>query len=370
MGLRFSVLYATANILLAAPTQTSSYELLPQAGRLQLELEMALSLSVAIALGLHFQRISRPLKAIYVLAMAIVLAIGYLDLRDRVEIESRPVSEVTRSEYQTAKWLDTQKLSGRVWAPGSHGFWLNAFSSVPQISGCCNQGRHALLTSHAHNLASAAESQADTLHAIAFLRALGAEIIVAPTAKSTEEYRDMRTPGKFGAVLPLAADLAGNQIYRIQLKNQTLAGAVSAESLVRSAHSDPQFWDELERYNTAYDASHTSAGQWVKTGRYRVFVRKNRDEVISTKISAAAGWRADVNGDNVPVGEDALGFLTVQTHCQGVCRLELEWDPSPSKRARAVLLSFGLIGLLLLVNPPMGFIGRMRSSADFSRTTK
>ncbi|NIO68685.1 MAG: hypothetical protein GTN71_06480, partial [Anaerolineae bacterium] len=37
------------------------------------------------------------------------------------------------SEYRVARWLEDNTDGGRVYATGTHGFWLNVFSDVPQI---------------------------------------------------------------------------------------------------------------------------------------------------------------------------------------------------------------------------------------------
>ncbi len=54
--------------------------------------------------------------------------------------DERPIEIETTIEYKTAKWLDAHMPGARVFAPGTIGFWLNAFSDAPQITGGFDNG--------------------------------------------------------------------------------------------------------------------------------------------------------------------------------------------------------------------------------------
>ena len=51
-----------------------------------------------------------------------------------------PIDIRTTIEYKTAKWLDAHMPGQRVFAPGTIGFWLNAFSDAPQLTGGFDNG--------------------------------------------------------------------------------------------------------------------------------------------------------------------------------------------------------------------------------------
>ena len=46
----------------------------------------------------------------------------------------------TTIEYKTSKWMEANMPGSRVFAPGTIGFWLNAFSDTPQITGGFDNG--------------------------------------------------------------------------------------------------------------------------------------------------------------------------------------------------------------------------------------
>src|SRR5579864_5826759 len=52
----------------------------------------------------------------------------------------KPIDISSTIEYQTAKWFDANLGGGRVLAPGTISYWLNAFTDTPQLSGGFDQG--------------------------------------------------------------------------------------------------------------------------------------------------------------------------------------------------------------------------------------
>src|ERR1035438_197597 len=80
------------------------------------------------------------------LAMVLVLGIACVPIvrhqRRSARWIARPIDIHTTIEYKTAKWLDAHMPGARVFAPGTIGFWLNAFSDAPQLTGGFDNGYH------------------------------------------------------------------------------------------------------------------------------------------------------------------------------------------------------------------------------------
>jgi len=320
VALRFSLLYSIALVVLAAPAQSEVFELLPQAGRLQVELEIGLSILLAAA----FARVGSWRAALVVCCVAAPMAVGiYGDLVQRVRLVARPVAAESKSEYQAAVWLASRSFQGRVYAPGSHAFWMNAFAPVPLLTGCCEEGRSSKVPALATEMTNLAQSDEEVARAIALLKALGVEWIVAPTGKSTEVYRDLRRPDKFGKFLPLEATIAGDLLYRLPSANPALAAAVPRDRIVNDFRSA----EEVARFNESFESNSNPAAGWAGNGHYRASLTKREDEVISIKISAVDGWDVTVNGARAAYRKDGLGWMVIDSRRSGGCTAELRWRP-------------------------------------------
>src|SRR6516225_7640758 len=78
------------------------------------------------------------------------------------------------SEYTPACWIDRNMGGKRVYATGSTGFWLNAFTDTPQVVGCCEQGQTMVALAAVPYLVHAGVSPEKTRLAITWLQAMGA----------------------------------------------------------------------------------------------------------------------------------------------------------------------------------------------------
>ena len=100
---------------------------------------------------------------------------------------TQPIDITSTIEYQMAKWFDANLHDQRVFAPGNVSLWMNMFTDVPQVAGCCDQGipnqeyRIAVYTIYTGQNAGARDAEISLL----WLRAYGANAIGTTGPNST-----------------------------------------------------------------------------------------------------------------------------------------------------------------------------------------
>jgi hypothetical protein len=324
---RFGFLYffLTAVLVLSA-RHSEAFELLPQAGRLHLELEMGAALVLAWGLGAAFEwRWTRYAVLIFGLAFGISQFRTY---RWRARMDLSPVNLEKHSEYTSARWLDANMDGRRVYATGSTGFWLNAFTDTPQMVGCCEQGRSMVALAGVPYLLNVGETAALTQLGIQWLQALGVHALVVNGPQSDDAYKDFHKPERFDSFLPVLHRERGDTIYVIPQITASLAHVLhsgEAPAPRTAALPDPS---ELARYVAALeDPSRPSAEcEWGPAGTALIRSNLGSNDEISVQTAYFRGWRATVAGRRVPVAEDGFGFLLIQPHCQGACEVRLTWN--------------------------------------------
>src|SRR5215472_5253436 len=104
-----------------------------------------------------------------------------------------PLDLARRSEYTTVGWLERNLPGQRVYAMGSTGFWLNAFTDQPQLAGCCEQGEAMPIIGSIASLVNAGTTPRETAEARTWLQVMGVQAMVANGPDSTDEYKDIRS---------------------------------------------------------------------------------------------------------------------------------------------------------------------------------
>ena len=106
---------------------------------MHLELELTASLLIGWLLWLLYSRRMTRYLVLGFGALALYYQMGnYLE---GVRMLLTPGDLACHSEYTPACWIDRNMGGKRVYATGSTGFWLNAFTDTPQVVGCCEQGQ-------------------------------------------------------------------------------------------------------------------------------------------------------------------------------------------------------------------------------------
>jgi hypothetical protein len=360
--LRFAALNFGLTAFLSITARPEEFELLPQVGRLHLEMEMGACLilgSLAWMLYTYCPRRLRPL--LLVLSLAPV-GVQWDHYRARARYDIQPADLEKRSEYTSARWLEGNAPGQRVYASGSTAFWLNAFTGLPQITGCCDQGQAMPVLNYVPYLVNVAEKPNDLQNAVLYLRALGVRNIVVNGAKSTDEYHDVVNPAKFAGVFPALHEERGDTIYTVS--TGSLAHVLRPGEAVPAPSAFPAATPAVARYVAAIqDGGRAPASfQWLNGGAASIRANLKRDEAISVQVAWFRGWRAYVNGERRPVFADGLGFVLIHPECEGNCEITLRWtgpwDLWPS--AMLSVLSLAAVAWMIKVNTGLSTIGGLR----------
>jgi hypothetical protein len=273
------------------------------------------------------QVLSRRLRRRPAIAVAVVLVIACVPIvrkqRRSARWIERPIDIRTTIEYKTAKWLDAHLSGARVFAPGSIGFWLNAFSDAPQLTGGFDNGiRNPFVPSIILQVYAGDQQQ----FMVDLLRAYGCDAMIGGGKDSAEVYHPISHPEKLRGLTGLWSD-GGDAVYDIPRRSRSLAhvmrpGDVMMRPLARYGFS------ALDPYLAALDAPGYPAAQfrWRAPSVASVTADLKPDQVLSVQIAWDKGWNASVGGRPVSTWSDKLGQMVVEPKCSGPCTVELIYD--------------------------------------------
>ena len=340
---RFALLVS----LLLAPTALGAMwfklSLLPQPDRYHLEMDMFLWVAVVFAVWPLVRRIpgsqwDRPpglsiraklglLLRRPAIAVAVVLAIACVPIvkqqRRSARWLERPIDIQTTIEYKTAKWLDAHMPGARVFAPGTIGFWLNAFSDAPQLTGGFDNGiRNPTVPGIIFQVYAGDKQQ----FMVDLLRAYGCDAMIGGGKDSAEVYHPISHPEKLRGLTELWRD-GGDAIYDIPRRSRSLAHVMRPGDVVMRPLA-LYGWSALDPYLAALDAPGYPAAQfrWRAPSAASVTADLKPDQVLSVQIAWDKGWNASVGGRPVSTWSDKLGQMVVEPKCSGPCTVELKYD--------------------------------------------
>ena len=343
-GARFGLLflYGTGFIALAAFYFHKS--VLPQPERYHLEMDLAFWLAVA-GVAAQMPRVPHP-RAVFAGLLIICLPLWLHQRRMAREME-KPIAIQSTVEYEISRWLGSHP-QGRVFAPGSIGFWMDAFSDTPTLTGGFDNGERNTFLQDVIFQVYAGDRQQTALD---WLRAFGCDAVVGDAKDSREVYHPYAHPEKFAGLPELWRDGA-DVIYSVPRRNRGLAHVVHAADLpaVRPPGYDTR---PLKRYLAALDdpSLPPAAFAWRGPSAAAITADLRPEELLSVQVTYDQGWHAGVNGSPRRLWEDKLGQLVVEPGCTGPCTVRLAWDGGLETRAarwvNRAAMALGLLWILL-----------------------
>jgi hypothetical protein len=261
------------------------------------------------------------------LAVALVLAIACVPVvrkqRRSARWIERPIDIHSTIEYKTAKWLDAHMPGARVFAPGTIGFWLNAFSDAPQITGGFDNGIRNPFVPGIILHVYAGDKQEFMVN---LLRAYGCDAMIGGGQDSAEFYHPISHPEKLRGLTELWRD-GGDAIYDIPRRGRSLAHVIRPADVMLRPLALYGF-SALDPYLAAMDnpAYPLAAFRWRAPSAASVTADMQPDQVLSVQIAWDKGWNASVAGRPVPLSSDKLGQMVVEPKCNGPCTVELKYD--------------------------------------------
>ena len=345
-ALQFSLLFAL--LMGAIPLSVAWFKIaiVPQPERYQLEMDLALCLAAVFWLKAFAEKIPRRFQIFF--AGALIVLSLFPARRDRRFARRivKPIDISKTIEYKTAKWFDTHVPDGRVMAPGSSSFWLNAFTDTPQLDGGFSQG----MVNRNHDSATyqilSADGAGDRAAEIdtVWLRAYGVQAIAVGGPNSREVYKPFQHPEVFAKAFPEAMRDGGDAIYWVPGRSASLAHVVARESLVRDR---PIHGLDIAQTEVYVESLNTPANfRWTTRHSAQIEAALRPDQVVSVQITYHPGWRAMANGKSCRLFGDGLGQIVIEPRSEGACKLELIYDGGLEMRAAKVVSAASWLGCI------------------------
>jgi hypothetical protein len=279
-------------------------------------------------------------------AAVVTLAIG----QHRTAREWEQPIDITRTiEYKTARWLAANMPQARVFAPGTIGFWLNAFTDNPQITGGFDNGILNPLAPHVIFQVYAGDKQQVMID---LMNAYGVDAVIGGGKDSAEFYHPIAHPEKFAGMTELWRD-RGDAVYSIPRESRSLAHVILPSGLVQL---QPLGYDTtpIRPYLAALDdpAMPRAPLRWLAPNRAEIRAAGLRPEhLVSVQVSWDKGWKAYAGGRPAAAWGDKLGQIVVQPRCTGACQVDLVWDGGTERAlsiwASVLALAGGFVWLLV-----------------------
>jgi hypothetical protein len=331
-GFRF-FLYFTA--IAGAVSITPAWfhqRLIPQPNRFQVEFDMAAAGLIAFAAAAIFGRLPRAWKAV---VLATAVAGCCFQVRRFGAYASRitaPLDITSTIEYRMAKWFDAHMDGRRVFAPGNVSLWMNMFTNVPQVAGCCDQGIPNVEYRIAEYVIYTGQNAGsrDVEISLIWLKAYGAAAIGVTGPRSTEYIKPYSNPRKFDGLLPELWRDGDNVIYGIPRPSYALAHVIDKSAVVLRAPENGLVVEPLQPLVAALDHAKPpfATFRWLNQHEANIVATVARDDLVFVQETYAAGWRATEQGVPLTITPDALGMMEIRPTHAGLNTIRLVYDGS------------------------------------------
>jgi hypothetical protein len=355
---RFALLFSWITGASALGRYWFHLSLVPQPERYHLEMDMAFWLAAAFLAWPMLQRLPRRAGAAVAALMAVLCVPIAVHQRHWAREQEQPIDIRTTIEYKTGKWLDAHLPGARVFATGTIGFWLNAFSDAPQLTGGFDNGILNPMLPHVIYQVYAGDKQQVMID---LLKAYGCDAMIGGGKDSAEVYHPIAHPEKLAGLTALWRD-GGDAIYEVPRRSRSLAHAMRASDLVQV---EPVAYDStaIQPYLAALDnpAYPGASLRWSSPSAATIRSDLQPDHILSVQVSWDKAWSASVGDRSVPVRGDLLGQIVIEPRCSGPCTVSLLYDGGMEGRwARAISrASLGGAALWILA----GILWRKRSDS-------
>lgn len=271
------------------------------------------------------------------------------------------------SEYQVARWLDDNGEGARVYATGTHAFWLNAFASVPQVRGGHDGGAVNQWWDHVVYQINNGE---DGELAVMWAKALNVRYMVVNFPDSKVHYKDFVYPDKFNGLLPERFNYEGDTVYEVPTDSPEPVQLVSL-SRFQALPSIENVLDRdgLEAYVQAVESSEgVDAGSLQVDGPARMTITADLapGQGLLVRTTYDRGWTARAEGTKVDLSPDPVGFLLLEPEAPGRHQIVLEYHEPSAVRLGYLITAATVMALAVLAIKPV----RQRLAAAVAQLVK
>jgi hypothetical protein len=305
--------------------------LAPEPNRYMPEMDMAAAFIMGLLATWVYDELQKVRKAKWLsygfcLILLTGIGISSLTFLRVAHLVTQPANDITKtSEYQVAKWLEENVNNDEsVYLSGSHAFWLDVFSNVPQLRGGDDQAStNPWWRQVNYQILNGKLGQTSVLLA----KAVGIKYIVVSYPGSTEFYPDFVFPRKFEGLLQKVYDQQKMAIFQVPLKNAGLIQRINLKDYTNlPSIKDAADEQGLIQYVGLLESSpDISAYKFINSGRLEFQTElDNTDEAILLRMTYHSGWQAFCNGHPVPIRQGQLGFMIIEPALMGHCSIILQ----------------------------------------------
>jgi hypothetical protein len=343
---------------------------LPQPGRYDFEMELSLSLVIVFAVRPWLRRIPTPIRraaAVLLFALAIEQIATF---RKSEKMFTFPVDVTRTVEYRAALWAQQTYPQVRFFMAGSIGQWTNTFTDIQQFAGESFTMSVNQVAQRAYSAVTfgSGEPREEMTMTVDWLKAYGVGAIAVCGKDSESFWKAFSSPKKFEGVLPALWTSGGVTIYRVPLREFTLAHIVPESAIVRRVPRDPDETADLEKYVAGLDDPSLpgTSFDWEGRNRIRIHTTVAPGQVLSVQESYHPGWHATVAGKPGKIFKDGLGLMWLRPECQGPCQVVLDYDGGWELRicrwlSWLAIASLAVVPLLWRARRPSGTPGPVAS---------
>jgi hypothetical protein len=156
----------------------------------------------------------------------------------------------------------------------------------------------------------------------------GVGAIAVGGPQSRDACRPFHEIGRFNRIGTLVWSHGDDYIYRVPLRNESLAHAVLRQDLVKAPPANGLDTSEIVRYVRAIDDRSFPEVTFRWTSQHSAELTGNlkTSELVATQVNYFPGWRAYVGGLSRKTSKDGLGYIVIKPQCDGNCTIELVFD--------------------------------------------
>ncbi len=327
--LRFPLIWFLLTGWIVVTASATGIRVIPYPVRFHLAMEIPLLLAFSICalwIARRWRKIQRPALVVLVL----FCCIQTYNYRRYAHSIIRPLDIERTSEYQMARWCEANMGGQRIFTRGTFAFWLNAFTSTPQMSGFFDQSISNFEDRIASYIVSAGyQSDRESAdYSLLWLKAWAADAIQMGGPKTADSYHDFQFPGRFRGVLPVVWSKGDDSVYRVPERTQGLARVVRRRDVMRNRPVNGIDVTELRPFVAALDDASLPQAKfaWQGANAARVSGMLTPDQVYSVAINYDPGWTATRAGQAVPLHADGMGMIVIEPGCSGNCEIQMHWS--------------------------------------------
>lgn len=327
---------------------------LPQSERYKVELEVWLVLFGVFVAAELLRSAPKAMRVAGAIVLLIPAAAQVRSHRQFAKAMIRSSDARETIEYQVADWLQANLPDARVFAPGTIGQWMNAFTGQQQLGG----GSFPTIPSLPIQLPITGLTYLDTKPEVAdwgivWLTAFGVDAIVVPGPNSPEYWKPLfRGPEAFQGTLPLLWRERDTSIYSVPRRKGGLAHVIPETVVVKNAPRDFFDLNQVRLYVAALEdpAEPVAEWSWLDDNHGRIRTSMKPGEVISLQITYEPGWKAFAGGKAAFITPDGLAQMVVRADCSGSCEVDLSYDGGWEAKLTRLLSVITILGVALAVH--------------------